>query len=272
MELDVYLSEKQKKRKKRLRYLRLIALCSLICVLAIGAAWIVFRSPLFALGNIVIKGNAAVSSDRVTTLLQSSALRDHNFWRSLLGMKNILALPDSLSSSDLAFIPELASAAIVKDYFTHTVTAAVTERASFGIWCFMSGAPAADPHCYWFDAQGVLFGKAFDTQGSLLFAVHDYSQTGLGLNNRILPDRFLANFISIINVLKTSGAQVKEIALKDIGLEEIDVATYDGPNLYFSLRFPADNDLPVLQKLMAGSGFAKLQYVDFRVENRAYYK
>ena len=39
-----------------------------------------------------------------------------------------------------------------------------------------------------------------------------------------------------------------------------------------SLRFPADDDLAVLQSLMSKPSFNNLQYVDFRVENRAFYK
>ncbi len=169
----------------------------------------------------------------------------------------------------------------------------VTERQPFAIWCEMPhyaarvdaagvgnatstagdlGNPITNEECFWFDASGTLFEKAYDTEGSALFAVHDYSQAGLGLTQQILPNIFITNFMSILDVVKQSGLTVKEIALKDLNLQEIDVATYEGPDVYFSLRFSAANDLPVLTNLMAKPGFAKLQYVDFRVENRAYYK
>jgi len=105
-----------------------------------------------------------------------------------------------------------------------------------------------------------------------MVAIHDYSQSGLGLGKKVLPDPFMENLVSIVRAVVGSGVGVKEIALNDLALQEIVVTTYDGPALYFSLRFPADNDVPVLQGLMAKPGFGKLQYVDFRVENRAYYK
>ncbi len=286
MELDAYLSDKQKKRKRKRRYGYAILVCAFIFFLVLGAAWVAFRSPWLRIKNITVEGNSAVSSDSVTTLLQSSVLRDHNFLKSLLGINNMLIWPSTLATSDLVFVPQLASVAIAKDYVSRTVAIEVTERAPFGIWCFVSSisgplAPAAvasdtasseDENCYWFDNQGVLFSRTFDTQGSLMFAIHDYSQNGRGLNNRALPDEFVPNLISIVNVIRASGVHVDDVALRDIGLQEIDVTTYDGPSLYFSLRFPADEDLSVLQNLMAKPGFNKLQYVDFRVENRAYYK
>lgn len=190
----------------------------------------------------------------------------------------MLSWPDGqIAASGLRYLPQLAAVSISKNYFGHSINISVTEREPFAIWCEMpqmdaAGNPAANETCFWFDASGVIFEKAFDTEGSALLAVHDYSQAGLGLAQKILPDAFIANFMSIADVLKQSGLAVKEVALKDISLQEIDVSTYGGPDVYFSLRFGAADDLPVLQNLMAKPNFKNLQYVDFRVENRAYYK
>lgn len=192
MELDSYLSEKQKKRKKRRRFAYSIFICAIICAILIGGAWLVFKSPLFHITNIVIAGNSAVSSDSVMALLQSSVLRDHSFWKSLLGINNILIWPRTIATSDLAFIPQLASVGITKDYFSRTVTANVTERAPYGTWCFVSGSSGAtdtgaatqapsstvpeNENCYSFDDQGVLFQRTFDTEGGAMSSIHDYSQ------------------------------------------------------------------------------------------------
>jgi len=139
--------------------------------------------------------------------------------------------------------------------------------------------------CFWFDEDGVIFERAPDAEGSVIRIVHDYSQEHLGPGSTILPARFVPNLFSIFRVLAASGVGVAEVRLDDLDLEEIRVATYDGlpagqvgPTLYFSLRFPADNALAVMRSLTGGSsssiaaGLHKLEYIDFRVENRAYYK
>jgi hypothetical protein len=210
-------------------------------------------------------------------LLQASAARNRTFWSSVLGTKNMLTWPKALATSDVAFIPQLSSVTLEKSYTHHTITADVVERVPLAIWCEMpgideNGNPSGDEPCFWFDDTGMLFEKAFDTQGSELYAVHDYAQTGLGIGGKTLPDLFNANLISILNAVKTSGLTVKEIALHDLSLEEIDVSTYNGPVLYFSLRFDASEDVSVLRELMGQPNFSSLQYVDFRTENRAYYK
>ena len=65
------------------------------------------------------------------------------------------------------------------------------------------GNPSGDETCFWFDDTGTLFQKSFDTEGSEIFAVHDYSQTGLGIGGKILPDLFVQNMLSILGCDKS---------------------------------------------------------------------
>ncbi len=277
MEISSYISESQKKRKRRRTYfVAAAAFAAAYCVLA-GGAWIVLGSPLFRRDADVIQGNSQVAASDVLSVLQSSVLRDHGFSQSLLGINNMLIWPGSVGARSLSFLPQVAAIGLSKDYITHTITATVTEREPAGIWCYMpkldaAGNPTGNESCYWFDAAGTLLTRGFDTEGSSLFAVHDYSGRDPGLGGTILPAEFAGNLMSILDVVRQSGIAVNEIALRDTSLEEIDVTTYNGPDIYFSLRFSADEDLPVLQGIMQKPGFAKLQYIDFRVLNHAYYK
>jgi hypothetical protein len=275
--LEDQLSEKHRKRKARKRKILIVAIVVLIAIIAIGIFWFIFKSPFWQIRAVAIHGNSMVAAGDIKDMITANI-------HSILGTNDILAWPSgALPASETALIPELAAVSVSKSYFGHSVDVSVTERQPFAIWCempqFAAGESAANgsnpmtnENCFWFDASGTIFEKAYDTEGSELFAVHDYSQTGLGLGQSILPDVFVANLISILDVIKASGLTIKEVALNDLSLQEIDVSTYDGPDVYFSLRFSADNDLPVLQSLMAKPDFKTLQYVDFRVENRAYYK
>ena len=275
--LEDYLSEKQKKKKKIRRRLWFAAIAGGVFAVILLAVWAIAASPLFRLEHFAVTGNRAVAESDVVALLQASMSKHPTFMSRLLGQDNMLAWPKAIDPSDISLVPQLAGVSIQKNYGNHTLMATVTERAPLAIWCLMPGTNAAgdplgDESCFWFDDTGTLFQKAFDTEGSELSAVHDYSQSGLGIGGKILPDLFVNNMLSILTAVRASGLTVNEIALKDIGLEEVDVSTYNGPALYFSLRFSAAEDLPVLQKLMQQSNFNSLQYVDFRTENRAYYK
>src|SRR3989338_4233294 len=151
---------------------------------------------------------------------------------------------------------------------------------------------SASDSCWWFDSSGVIFRKAISVEGNLITSLNDYSQKNIGLNSKILPDEFIPNIFSIFRAVSASGLSVKEMRLNDLALQEIEVDTYNGlpadlsaialataealakagPKIYFSLRFSADNVPEVIKSLKEKTTFGSLQYVDFRVENRVYYK
>ena len=188
-------------------------------------------------------------------------------WNPMLGFDNMLIWPNALSSSTFAAEPRLAGITISKNYFLHTITVTATERAPFAVWCSM---PA--DNCYWFDSQGTAFASTLDTQGGAILVIHDYTHDHIALNEPVIPAEFMPDLLSIVNTIKGSGLAVQSIALNDLALEQLNVTAVSGPVIYFSLRFPADEDLSVLQKLMTQPGFNKLEYIDFTVENRAFYK
>jgi hypothetical protein len=294
MQIAPYVSDRKRKRKRRRVYLFTALGLVVLYGIFFAVQWVVLRSPVFRVDHVVVQGNSAVSSTDVIALAESSASPGHDVFRAALTFDNMLLWPTSIPQSELQLIPPLASATISKDFFSHTITITVTERAPFGIWCFSappSGgaasaiaaivtsssstvAPAADTNtpCYWFDNTGTIFEKAGETQGDLVFTVYDKAQSPRGLNQKVLSDEFLPNFISIMNVLRASGLGVQAIELNDLSLEEVDVLTANGPTIYFSLQFPADEYLPVIQKLMLQPDFDKLQYIDCRTENRLFYK
>jgi hypothetical protein len=275
--LEEYLSEKQRKKKRRRRMFWIVAAAVLVFLVLLLAVWIVTESPIFRIDRFAVTGNRVVASGDITTLLRAAAARHRTFWSSFLGVDNMLVWPNALATSDLPSVPQVASVALEKNYWSHTLTAVVTERQPLAIWCGMppndaSGNPSGNESCFWFDDTGTLFARAFDTEGNEILAVHDRSGDPLALGGTILPDIFIGNMLSILNVLKESGLIIKDIALNDMALQEIDVSTYNGPTIYFSLRFNADEDLPVLRDFMQQPNFDALQYVDFRTENRAYYQ
>jgi hypothetical protein len=288
MQIAPYISDRKRKRKRRRAYLFTALGLVVFYGIFFVAQWLVLRSPVFRVDHVVVQGNSAVSSVDVVALAEASAFPGRDIFRAALTFDNMLLWPASIPQGELQMIPQLVSTSISKDYFSHTITITVTERAPFGIWCFSappgggttpigvasssSAAAPANVPCYWFDNTGTIFEKAGETQGDLVYTVYDRAQMPLGLNQKILSDEFLPNFISIMNVLRASGLSVQTIELNDLSLEEVDAQTANGPTIYFSLQFPADEYLPVIQKLMLQSNFGKLQYVDCRTENRLFYK
>lgn len=300
--LSPYISDRRRRRIRRRKY----ALAGLGILAIFGAVfvvqWFVIHSPVFRVDRVRVVGNSSVASSDVIALAESAAQPSDHLFAAALGFGSMLLWPGGIPQSDLAMLPQLAAVSVSKDYFSHTVTLAVTERTPDGIWCFTrqpgaaaaatlapsvaasstaasaaSSAPTAivapaDAQCYWFDDTGTIFQKSLIAQGDLIYVVDDSAQTPVGLNEKVLPQQFLSNFLSIVSVLRQANLAVKAIDLTDLTLQQVDVVTANGPTLYFSLNFPADEYLPVIQKLMLQPNFDRLQYIDCTTENRVYYK
>ena len=297
MQIAPYISDRKKKRNRRRAYFFTTIGLIVLYGIFLATQWVISRSPIFRVDHVVVQGNSAVASADIIALAEASAMPGDNFLGATLTFKNMLLWPEVIPQKELQLIPQLASVRIAKNYFSHIITITVTDRAPLGIWCFSappnlgavalsvvatstatsttpppSAAANINTPCYWFDNTGTIFEKAGDTQGNLVFVVYDRAQRPVGLNQKVLSDEFLTNFISIINVLKEDGLGVRAIELNDLSLQEVDVLTANGPTIYFSLQFPADEYLSVIQKLMLQSTFDRLQYVDCRTQNRLFYR
>ena len=125
--------------------------------------------------------------------------------------------------------------------------------------------------CYWFDKKGVLFDKAPQTEGEIIYKVKDFSGRELNIGGRAIDETLFGNLLKIFEVLDKSGLGIKTLRLNEMNLEEIISESPSAPKIYFSLRINPFFGLSVLQSLK-NFGLEKIEYIDLRVENRGYYK
>ena len=312
MRTSSYLSDSERFRQRR-RY-RLLGIYGfgIFGLFLIGAAWLVWYSPLLEVKRVVVEGNMRVPTDAVLDVTRGIVLQGN--LAKFLGIDRLFAWPEFVQEN-IALLPAVASLTVSKSYITRTVRVKVAERSPVGVWCLFPARNYADPlhrsfseasgtqtdaeggsvvadaiprgsalsprvsalgGCWWFDKSGVLFTRALDGEGGLLKTVHDYSGRSLGIGATALPASLMEHLLEIFSALRESGAVTGEVRLEDLSHEEIQVVTLNGPRLYFSLRLPIVAVADALRQIFSSSGqfppAAKLQYVDFRVENRVYYK
>ena len=236
-------------------------------LLIVGILWVVVRSNLFKVRDINIIGATYIASDDIREFLKLHVAQGPV--TSLLGSENIFAWPDGFSENNLRDLPAVSSLQIKKNYFGHSVSVTITERKRLGIWCFAEVDPE---QCFWFDANGTLFMPGYSAEGNLIPVLDDHSRKPLALGENVLEARFLPNLISIFSALKSIRLSIREVRLNDLGREEIEADTNDGLKLLFSLRFPAAGVPDAIAAVQKITPLSQLQYIDFRVENKVYYK
>ena len=267
-DLESYFSDVQNKRRRRRTYIALSAFIGTVYALILGIGLLLFRSPLVGVNDIRIEGATEVTPMQIMDMVLIKMRWPQNRW-GFLGFRNILAWPKQLSGDDLKLLPSVKDIRIEKSFRKHSVTLSVIERKAVGIWCVMKREPTT---CFWFDQEGVMFRNTWAAEGSLISVVNDYSQGDLGINDVILQKEFIPHLIGILKVLPESNVAVKEIKLVDLSLQEVEVSTFDGPTIFFSMRFPPSEVVGVLNSLREQPGLEKLESIYFRVEGRVYYK
>lgn len=265
-DIKIYLSgkEKARKRKRWFRAAALVFFCAYLFSLLFCLA--VFRAGFLRAKEIKISGNNRVAEADIITALQAQIFGG-SYVRHLLGFRNFLIWPEEIEDPG-RFLPQIKSMEVKKYYWKGRIEVSVTEREPYGIWCSGEGAE----ECFWFDDEGYILRRGFRSEGSIIKSVNDYSGRTLGLGGVVLAGNFFANLKSAFDALEKSGINPRYAELRDLGLEEISVKTSDGPVVKFSLRFPAGGTEDILTMLRSSGSFGKLQYVDLRVQNRAYYK
>lgn len=273
MRSDFYLDERQRKKRRRFLKIKIFGGLALFFVLIIGAAYLVVYSPLLHIKNISIQYLEVQPPDinrqslEVEPLLINE-LKDffasQSKITSFLGAENIL-IWDNRKLAEFPKNLEIADLTIEKDYFERQVKINIKERKRFGIWCEIN-------NCFWFDKNGVIFSEAPMVEGNLIYKISDFSGRSLKFGDLALEEKLLANLIKIFDVLEKSDLKIKSLKLENLQLQEvITESTNSLPKIYFSLRIDPSFTLAAIDS-MKKIGLEKIEYVDLRVENRAYYK
>jgi hypothetical protein len=255
--------------RRRKKFYLIVIIISVLTVIIFGFAyWLVFISDIFKIDRIVVVGAKRIGEEEIKLFLTSEA---HNyFWFSkLVGSDNMLSWPYAVDKSKLERFHGIKSVRIVKDQKNRTIEIHIVERGAYGLWCFDKKQPM---ECFWFDEEGLLFEEGFAVRGSLIPAVNDYARDFLQLGSYVVDSDYIQNLFSIFSVIKNSGLAVREVRYDGENLAEIGVLIYGGPKINFSLRFGAANTLEIIKSLQNRNSFENLEYIDFTVENRAYYK
>ncbi|MFH0890451.1 MAG: hypothetical protein V1856_00265 [Candidatus Liptonbacteria bacterium] len=262
------LSELQRKKVLRRQVLWSAFLGTLVFSLAcLFLHWLIW-SPWFQIKKIEYSGFNRSTEENVLNYLRA-AIAGGNGLQRAVGYEHILAWPRQATWEKPASLPMVAQVSTGRDFWSRVLRIEVMEWQPIGIWCSIR---EETEDCAWFSNDGTIFQKAPLAEGSLIPVIRDFSGRELRLGEKILgPDNKTTNLLSIFTVLSAEKISTKEVRLEKSAADEIKVLQMDGPEMYFSLRFPADLTQGPMHALKE-KGWSNLQYIDFRIENRVYYK
>lgn len=269
---EFYFSEK-KIKKSFFRKIKIGAVILALIILAGTLFYLTVYSSLFKIKNIeIIQSDNAekVDVDRLFEDYKEFLINQSKI-SAFLGADNILSWKDSLAGEFLKNYNKLNKFEIQKDFINKQIKITVEGRQKFGVWCKIQQEESALKDCYWFDKKGVIFDNAPYVEGELMYKISDFSKRNSKIGDAIISQEMFLNLLKIFEIMNQSGITVKSFAIKNLEFQEIETNSDLAPKIYFSLKLNPSFTLPAFQNLKK-IGMDKVDYIDFRVENRAYYK
>ena len=285
---EIYFSDKELKRRRRVFKLKIYGYLVVFFILAGGVGYAVIYSSLFHITQIYAD-DKQINADIINEL--KSFFANQSIITNFLGSDNILIWRKEKISEFLKNHPSIAELTIKKDYIKRQIEISVKEREKFGIWCQQTQIDADDKQinadisvnprenqresatkCWWFDENGILFAEAPAVEGSLIKKVADFSGRQIKTGDLISEQPFAVNLIKIFELVEKMNLNIQSLKLENLQLQEV-VAELsgEGPKIYFSLKFDPNFNSAALQSFK-NFDWEKIDYIDLRVENRAYYK
>lgn len=236
-----------KKRKKEFSFSFLRWLIPCFAVLAL--IWWLFLSPTFKVNDIIIEGE--ISSQTKEKI------------ESLRG-RNIFVLKTSRVGEELAQDqPKIEKIEILRG-LPNTLKVQVSERQAGIIW-------QTQERYYLVDERGVIYAERQSLpEDPDIIVVKDTNNVGVSVDSHVVTPQFVQYLIKTKNELPSSKLQAKSFEVSE-SINNFTVITDKGFKILMSSVNNLDNQLSAITQVLAEKPEKVKQYLDVRVEGKAYY-
>lgn len=252
-------------RQQRRRFFLIISgVLVLILALVSSLIYLLFFAPSMKLTETNLSGLKSVKSEEVFTIIDSIKNETPLGIKSFKPRNNIFFFDTSLLKSRiLSEFPVVQEVNISKE-FPHKINIEITERTPIGTWC-------AVDNCHYFDQEGVFWGNALRSSGSLLLNIDDLRI--LDEQPRMLSKDILGPIQKAVLDLDTVGIKIKKVGIPAEAIGDFRIDTVTGYYILFNNDTDISGQVKILKILLDEKGKEfKPEYLDLRIDGRVYYK
>ncbi len=254
------------RKSRNIKKIVLIASASVIVALVSLGVW-VMNARFFSVSDFSVSGERLLTADEVKAALVSRIAGESSL-RKFLGENHIFFW--IFARRDYAFSEptELASVSLNPDFWSRKVSLTAVEREVAHIVCRPSEAA-----CYGVTGEGIVFSRIPEVRGSLILRIEDEHPAPVVFGTAYFGDSgFLPNVYRTKEVLDRAGLTPAVIRVRDRALYEWEAVFPEGPVIYFSGFFVPKDLAEILRDIRSRESWNALSYVDFRVENKVFYR
>lgn len=223
--------------------------------------------------NIVVSGNAAVSTESITTIAKRDMTGRYLY---LFSRANSIIFPRFKIKADM--LAEIKTVKGVKISWAdwQTINIEIEERKPHSVWCTaVADKETMDSKCYFIDSTGFIYSSAPFFSGNLF--IKNYSLVGgegspadvSPIGKMFLPESTYSQIYRIISILDENN--IKIVSLSYDGFDYT-FTTDRGPEIIFNKvdSRPFENLFVAIEKgeLDLAQKSASIRYVDLRFDNK----
>ena len=266
------------RKKWRHFFLKVLVVFAVFLGLSVISIYFLFFSKFLQINEQNIEGLQTLTSGEIYPILDSIINKTAFGISSLKLQKNMIFFNDELVRSKiLSSFPVVEEVEIKKEY-PHKIIVQIKERSAIGTWCFnKNDVPAVDSStllttgCRYFDQNGVLWGKALKSSGSLFLTIEDMRSSGSYLE--VIEPSFQEALKQVVTGLGRMNIVIRKISIPDDSINDLQVHTARGYRIIFNADSEVNKQIESLKIFLANqSQDFKPEYIDARINGRIYYK
>lgn len=259
---------KNKRKKRRRIRLFFYFFSAVLCAAAIF--YFVFFSGYFDTHKVSFSGMDAIAADEARKAMDA-ILDESVFFAS--SRRNIFLFSTASAERALEdYFPRIETVHVSKKFFAKEIRVVIAERQPAGIAC----GKEENVSCFYFDNNGVLFANAPVITGATVLMVKD----GNLPSPQALPfTQYARETIAFMRGAKQAAYDIAGATIISFSLVneygDMEAVTLEGYAILFTTERDFLSQARIVKNLLAleiKEQVSQLDYIDLRVENRAYYK
>lgn len=168
----------------------------------------------------------------------------------------------------IASYPDIGAVSVDKSYLSSSIKVAAKERNYAFIW-------QSRGEQYLVDSSGFISRKPSKKEKKNLPVVIDTARIGVEAGQKVVGADFIAFLNEMTAILPEKGYKIKQIVIRS-STRSLEVALKNRSyKVLFNIKIPAKHqvdDLKLLLKKLKAQGTVPVEYIDLRIEGRAYWK
>src|SRR4030042_2757204 len=289
MKIHRYKKKSLRTNKKNKFFLKLFLLSIFFIFLAGGILYLLIFSGIFNINKVSVSGAKATGSEtieRIAAEILSGKIFDR------IPKNNPIFLPaNQIEQSIIDNFPRVKSVILVKNIKEHTLAINISERETAAIWCqVLPVSPEVSSstiqtsetvnlpspeNCFFIDQNGFIFGEAPILSGGALATVYEEGIRELKIKNNVSSPKILEFILEAKRSLVAVNLNLTDFIIKSQSVGELEIVTPEGWLIYLSVSYSPASQINALKRVLQEEikeNRSRLEYIDLRVSNRAFYK